>query len=133
MLKLFLGTGVVFFAIDRVWLGVVAPGLYQRHVGHLLAEQVRWVPALAFYTIYIAGLLTFAIVPALTAGSLVRAVVLGTFLGFFAYATFDLTCLALFKDFPPIVVVVDLIWGSVLSGSVCAAGYGIGRWLGVTG
>jgi uncharacterized membrane protein len=131
MLKLFGGTAVVFFAIDLVWLGWVAPGFYQRHAGHLLAEQVRWVPALFFYAIYIAGLLTFAIVPGLQAGSPVRAVVLGTFLGFFAYATFDLTCFALFKDFPLIVVVVDLIWGSVLSGSVSAAGYGIGRWLGI--
>ena len=131
LVKLFLGTGAVFFAIDLVWLGVVAPGMYQRHVGHLLAEQVRWVPALLFYAIYIAGLLTFAIVPALDAGSIARAVVLGALLGFFAYATFDLTCLALFKDFPVIVVVIDLIWGSVLSCAVCAAGYGIGRWVGI--
>ena len=129
IVKLFVGTGIVFFAIDMVWLGVIAPAFYQRHLGHLLAEHVRWVPAVLFYTIYIAGLLTFAIVPALQVGSLTRAVVFGALLGFFAYATFDLTCLALFKNFPGVVVVVDLIWGSALSGSVCAASYGIGRWL----
>ena len=106
-------------------------GALHPHLGHLLAEQVRWVPAVLFYTIYIAGLLTFVIVPALQAGSLARAVLFGALLGFFAYATFDLTCAALFKDFPAIVVVVDLVWGSVLSESVCAAGYGIGRWLGI--
>ena len=131
IVKLFVGTGIAFFAIDLVWLGLIAPAFYQRHLGHLIAEQVRWVPAVLFYTIYIAGLLTFVIVPALQAGSLARAVLFGALLGFFAYATFDLTCAALFKDFPAIVVVVDLIWGSVLSGSVCAAGYGIGRWLGI--
>ncbi len=48
-----------------------------------------------------------------------------------AYATFDLTCLALFKDFPVLVVMVDLVWGTCLSAIVTAAGYGIGRWLGI--
>ena len=132
IVKLFVGTGIAFFAIDLVWLGVIAPAFYQRHLGHLLAEQVRWVPAVLFYTVYIAGLLTFVIVPALQAGSLTRAVVFGALLGFFAYATFDLTCLALFKDFPAVVVVVDLIWGSTMQpiGSVLtliALGWFIGR------
>ena len=58
-------------------------------------------------------------------------IALGAFLGFMAYATFDLTCMALFRDFPLKVVVVDLIWGAVLSSVVTAAGYGIGRWLGI--
>ena len=132
-LKLYLLTAVVFFAIDLVWLGVVAVNFYQRHLGSLLAEQVRWVPAILFYLIFIAGLLVFAVQPGLSAGSLARAAVLGAFLGFMAYATFDLTCLALFKNFPVVVVVVDLIWGSCLSAVVSSAGYGIGRWLGLGG
>ena len=130
-LKLFLLTAVVFFAIDLVWIGVVASRFYERQIGSLLAPQVRWIPAVLFYLIYITGLLVFAVLPGLSAGSLVRTLVLGAFLGFMAYATFDLTCLALFKDFPVIVVVVDLIWGTCLSAVVTAAGYGIGRWLGV--
>jgi len=130
-LKLYLLTAVVFFAIDLVWLGVVAVNFYQRHLGSLLAEQVRWVPAILFYLIFIAGLLVFAVQPGLSAGSLGRAAVLGAFLGFMAYATFDLTCLALFRNFPVVVVVVDMIWGSCLSAVVSSAGYGIGRWLGI--
>jgi uncharacterized membrane protein len=130
-LKLYLLTAMVFFVIDLVWLGVVAVNFYQRHLGSLLAEQVRWVPAILFYLIFIAGLLVFAVQPGLSAGSLGRAVVLGAFLGFMAYATFDLTCLALFKNFPVVVVVVDMIWGSCLSAVVSSAGYGIGRWLGI--
>lgn len=132
-LKLYLLTAVVFFAIDLVWLGVVAANFYQRHLGGLLAEQVRWVPAILFYLIFIAGLLVFAVQPGLSAGSLGRAAVLGAFLGFMAYATFDLTCLALFKNFPVVVVVVDMIWGSCLTAVVSSAGYGIGRWLGIGG
>ena len=84
-----------------------------------------------FYLIYITGLLVFAVLPGLSAESLGRTIVLGAFLGFMAYATFDLTCLALFKEFPLTVVVVDLIWGTCLSAVVTAAGYLIGRWLGI--
>ncbi len=129
--KLFLLTALVFFAIDLVWIGVVASQFYERHIGSLLAPQVRWLPAILFYLIYITGLLVFAVLPGLSAGSLIRTVALGAFLGFFAYATFDLTCLALFKDFPVIVVVVDMVWGTFLSALVTASGYGIGRWLGI--
>jgi len=131
ILKLYAGTAVVFFAIDIVWIGVVAQGFYDRNIGFLLAEDVRWGAALLFYGIYIAGILVFAVVPGLEAGSLGRTAALGAFLGFFAYATFDLTSLALFQGFPTRVAVVDMIWGTVLTASVASAAFGIGRWLGI--
>ena len=131
ILKLYGLTALVFFAIDLVWLGVVAAGFYERHLGHLLAEQVRWGPAVLFYLLFILGILVFAVFPGISAGSLSRTVLLGGFLGLFAYATFDLTCAALFKGFPNVVVVVDMIWGTILSAAVSAAGYGIGRWMGL--
>jgi len=130
-LKLFGLTALVFFAIDLVWLGVVASSFYKKHLVHLLAAQVRWAPALLFYLLFILGIIVFAVLPGLSAGSLHRAVALGAFLGLFAYATFDLTCAALFRGFPNVVVVVDMIWGTILSAGVSAAGYGIGRWLGI--
>lgn len=130
-LKLYALTAVVFFAIDLVWLGVVAADFYRDSLGHLMGENVLWGAALLFYAIYIAGILVFAVLPGLDAGSLLRTVILGAFLGFFAYATFDLTSRALFVDFPLRVVVVDLAWGTVLTAAVASAGYGFGRWLGV--
>jgi len=130
-LKLYAATAVVFFAIDLVWLGVVAAGFYDRHLGHLLASEVRWGAALLFYALFIAALLVFAVLPGLEAGSLARTLLLGGFFGLVAYATFDLTSLALFEDFPVVVAVVDMIWGTVLSATVCAAGWQIGRWLGL--
>lgn len=131
-LKLYGLTAIVFFAVDLLWLGIVAQGFYARQLGSLLRERPIWPAALLFYALYIAGILVFAVVPALTTGELKRAIGLGAFLGLVAYATFDLTCLALLRDFPPIVVVVDLIWGTVLTASVSAAGFGLGRWLDVT-
>ena len=131
ILKLYGLTAVVFFAIDLVWLGVVASNFYQKYLGHFLAAQVRWAPALLFYLLFILGILVFAVLPGLAAASLAKTVALGAFLGLMAYATFDLTCAALFEGFPNVVVVVDLIWGTVLSAGVSAAGYGIGRWMGI--
>ena len=131
MLKLYGLTALVFFAIDLVWLGVVAAGFYQRHLGHLLRPDVLWAPALVFYLLYVAGALVFAVLPGLEAGALTRTLALGAFFGLVAYATFDLTCMALLRDFPIVVVVVDLAWGMVLTTLVSAAGFGLGRWLGV--
>ncbi|MHB1193462.1 MAG: DUF2177 family protein [Longimicrobiales bacterium] len=131
MLKLYGLTALVFFAIDLVWLGVVAAGFYQRQLGHLLRPDVLWAPALVFYLLYIAGVLVFAVLPGLEAGALTRTLALGAFFGLVAYATFDLTCMALMRDFPVVVVVVDLVWGMVLTTLVSAAGFGLGRWLGV--
>ena len=129
-LKLYGLMALVFFAIDLVWLGVVAADFYRKHLGHLMRDEVLWPAALAFYAMYLAGILVFAVLPGLDAASLQKAVVLGAFFGLVAYATFDLTCMALFRGFPLVVVAVDLVWGTVLTGTVAAAGYGIGRWLG---
>lgn len=129
LLKIYLSMAAVFFAIDLVWLGLVAAAFYQRHLGHLLSPQIRWGPAVLFYAIFIAGLLVFAVLPGLGAGSLFRTLVLGGFLGIMAYATFDLTCAALFKDFPTLVVVVDMVWGCLISATVSGAGFAIGRWM----
>lgn len=130
-LKLYGLTTVAFFAIDLVWLGVVASNFYDRHLGPLLREDVVWGAAIAFYLLYIAGILVFAVLPGLSEGSLVRAVGLGVFFGLVAYATFDLTSMALIQGFNWTVVAVDLVWGMVLTGSVAAVGYAAGRWLGI--
>lgn len=130
-LKLYGLTAVLFFLIDLVWLGVLAAPFYQKHIGHLMRAEVLWIPALAFYAVYIAGILVFSVIPALDAGSMTRAIGLGAFLGFFAYATFDLTCIALFRDFPGIVVAVDLAWGTCLTGGVSAAAFSTARWIGI--
>jgi len=129
LVRLYFLTAGVFFAIDLVWIGAVAADFYQKRLGHLLADTPLWIPALLFYSIYVLGILVFAVLPGLEAASLRRTVALGAFLGFLAYATFDLTSMALFKDFPLSVVVTDMLWGTILTGSVAAAGYGIGRWL----
>lgn len=129
ILLAFLLTMVVFFAIDLVWLGLVAKNFYARQMGGLLAEKVKWPAAILFYCIYIVGILAFVAFPALQQGSFLQAVLMGGLLGLLCYATYDLTSYALIKDFPLKVVVVDLIWGVVLTATVSTASYGILRWL----
>lgn len=113
----------VFFAIDLVWLGVVAKDFYRQHLGHLMAAQINWVAAIAFYLIFIAGIVFFAVKPALDVHDATRALVYGALFGFFSYATYDLTNHATMRDWPAIVTVVDLAWGTILSGSVAYLSY----------
>ncbi len=126
---LYLLTVPVFFAVDMVWLGFAARGFYRDNLGPLLRENVNWTAAVIFYLIYIGGILEFATLPALQKDSLRQAAVLGALFGFFAYSTYDLTNLATLKGWPLNVVLVDIAWGIVLTSTVAAAGFLIGRWL----
>ena len=116
-----------FFAIDMLWLGVLARGFYSRQLGGLLADQVNWPAAIVFYLLYIAGIVFFVTLPSARSRSLARALATGAFFGLVAYATYDLTNLATLKGWPVAVTVVDLCWGMVLTASVAAAGYAVAR------
>ncbi|MGD8290835.1 MAG: DUF2177 family protein [Desulfobacterales bacterium] len=128
-LKLYLLTVPLFFIIDLIWLGIVAKGFYQKHLRYILSPNVNWTAAIIFYLIYIAGILVFAVVPAASKDSLRYAVGWGALFGFFTYATYDLTNLALLKDWPLKIVVVDILWGVVLCSAVAALSFYIAKWL----
>lgn len=129
LLLSYLLTAVVFFAIDLLWLGVIAKGLYDKWLGHLLADNVNWVAAIVFYLLFIIGIFIFSVLPAVDKGSVMRAITLGALFGFFTYATYDLTNLATLADWPLKVVFVDIAWGMVLTASVSCAGYYIVKWI----
>jgi uncharacterized membrane protein len=126
-LKLYAVGAVVCFGLDLLWLGVLARKFYQHHLGYLMRPDVRWVPAVLFYLVYVAALIVIVVIPAVEKQSLARAVLLGAFFGLAAYAAYDLTSLALIRDYPPIAALVDLAWGTVLSATVCAAAYAAAR------
>lgn len=128
-LKLYLLTIPIFFAIDLLWLGVVARDLYQKNLAHLLSPNVNWPAAMVFYLMYIAGILLFAVKPALIAQSPLKAAVWGALFGFFTYATYDLTNLATLRDWPIKIVVIDILWGTLLCTLVATGSYLAGRWL----
>jgi uncharacterized membrane protein len=117
-IKLYLIALPVFFLIDMIWLGLVAKSFYANQIGHLLKPEVNWVAAIIFYLLFIVGLIVFVVSPAMEAGSWKHAVVYGALFGLITYATYDLTNLALAKDWPLLVTIVDLIWGAFLAASV---------------
>jgi len=124
-IKVYLTSFVVFFAIDIVWLGVVAQKLYAKHLGYIMKPKPNWFAALVFYLLYIVGIVFFVINPALEKASWQYALLAGLFFGFITYATYDLTNLATLKDWPLTITIIDLIWGSVLGGSVSVITYAI--------
>ncbi len=126
---LYAATVPVFFLIDLLWLGVVARDFYRSQVGSLMADPIVWPVAILFYLLFIAGLLFFAVRPALNAGTWTRALLLGGAFGFFAYMTYDLTNLATLRDWPAALTVVDIAWGTVLGATVATASYSIGQWI----
>ncbi len=117
-LILFSITTVVFFSIDLIWLGVIAKNLYREKLGFILSSEVNWTAAIVFYLIYIAGILYFAVVPALNANDWQMALLNGAILGFLCYATYDLTNMATISRWPLQIVIIDIAWGTILTGSV---------------
>ncbi|MBN1791761.1 MAG: DUF2177 family protein [Bacteroidales bacterium] len=121
--KLYLIALPTFFVIDMVWLVLVAKNFYQKQIGFLMKTDVNWFAAIVFYLFFIAGLIVFVISPAVVKHSWLHALLFGAFFGFITYATYDLTNLATIRDWPLLVTVVDLIWGSVLAASVSVITY----------
>ena len=130
-IKLFLIALPVFFIIDMAWLGLVAKKFYDQHLGFLMKPDITWYAAIIFYLLFITGLVTFVISPAVEKHSWSHAILFGTLFGLITYSTYDLTNLATIKDWPVIVTVVDLIWGIVLSASVSIITYLIANKIGL--
>lgn len=123
----YVATGVVFLAIDAIWLTLAAQRLYRPLMGDMLLESFRLVPAMLFYLVYIAGIVVFAVAPALASERWTTAALYGAVLGFFAYATYDLTNQATLRNWPVAVTVADLCWGTFLTASAATAGFLVAR------
>lgn len=121
----------VFILIDIFWLGFVAKDFYAKQIGTLMKTDVNWIAAVIFYLIFIAGLVVFVINPAMEKGSWTQALLLGAFFGLVCYATYDLTNLAVAKDWPILVTIVDLMWGGFISASVSIITYFIVNKIGL--
>ncbi len=117
--------GGVMGVIDFFWLTVVANKFYKSQIGSLLLEKPNMGAAILFYIIYVVGVVVFVLSPALEKNSWQHAAIYGALFGFVAYATYDLTNLATLKGFTTKLVVVDLIWGAVLTAIVATVSYWI--------
>ncbi|MDP2032205.1 MAG: DUF2177 family protein [Polaromonas sp.] len=118
---------VFFLAADMFWLGLLMPDQYQAWIGPLMRQQPLLLPAVVFYLLYPAGLVVFAIRPALERPGWGRAAALGAFFGLLAYGTYDLSNLATLKNWPVQLTLVDMVWGAALSCGSALAGYAAAR------
>lgn len=108
-------TLVAFLALDAVWLSAMAQRLYRPAIGHLMREGFALEPALAFYALYVLGLVVFAVTEGLARGRAAVAAGRGALFGLIAYATYDLTNQATLRDWPWSVTLADLCWGTAAS------------------
>ena len=125
-IKHYLIAMVVFTLIDLIWLLGISTRLYKSKIGHLMADKVNLPAAALFYLLFIGALVFFVINPAADKHSVLYALGAGAFFGLVAYATYDLTNLATLKGWPVSLTIIDLAWGSFVSGVTCA----ITTWIG---
>ena len=125
----YLATGLAVLGLDAIWLSVAASRLYRPQLAGLLLERFNPAPAAAFYLIYIAGILVFAVSPALASGRWASACARGAMFGFVAYATYDLTNQATLRGWSTVVTLADLGWGTVLTATAASIGLIAARWM----
>ena len=118
-LPAYLATIIFMFIVDLIWLSQIAQPLYQGGIGHLMAATPKLGYAALFYLVFVLGLMWFAVRPNAQLKSLKPTFVAGALFGFFVYASYDLTNLALLKDWPLKLSIIDITWGTLLSGT-CA-------------
>lgn len=114
---------ISFFVLDMFWLGVISKNYYKQKLGFILSDNPNWVAAIIFYLIYIGGILFFAVEPSLKENSWQIALINGIVLGALCYATYDLTNMATIAKWPIEIVVIDIIWGMIITGSVSIITY----------
>lgn len=105
--------------LDALWLGLIAPKFYRKYIGFIMLKSPNWMAAVIFYLIFIVGLTIFVVYPAWrNQYSILKTIGLGSIFGLVTYATYDLTNQATLKNWPIIVTLIDLLWGTVLTSAV---------------
>ncbi len=128
-LKLYAVSVLVFLVVDLLWLGVIAKDLYRKYLGHLMRPSPLWPVAILFYLLFNVGLVVFVVYPAVQKGSFSYALIYGAFFGFITYMTYELTNWAVIKEWPWPIVIIDIVWGIVLSALVGGGAFLLGRKL----
>jgi uncharacterized membrane protein len=119
----YVATGLAFLLLDALWLSKMGPSFYKPIMGDAALEGFRIAPAIVFYFLYLIGIMVFAITPALDDGRWTTAMLYGALLGFFCYATYDLTNQATLKNWTTALSMVDIAWGTFASSTAATIGF----------
>jgi len=125
-IAIYLSFLISLIAIDLVWLLAIAKNLYRNEMGDLMASEPKLLAGLAFYLLYALGVCIFVIVPALSKQSWIYALQYGALFGLFCYMTYDLTNLAVVRNFPTQLAFVDIAWGSFVTALCASFAYWVG-------
>jgi len=125
---LYISTAIVFLALDVVMLKKVMYPLFSANIGPMMLEDLRMGPAALFYLFYVVGVVWFVSIPALNVGSIAQAFFAGAVLGALAYGTYEFTNFATLKGWTAQMVMVDVIWGAVLTGTSAAVGVAVTKY-----
>lgn len=123
----YVGTAVVLLVLDAIWLWFMVGRLYRPHIGPLLRDGFDPVAAIAFYFLFVAGLVVFVGLPAWDDPRWTTPLWRGALFGLVAYGTYDLTNRATLRDWPWIVTGADLVWGAVLCAVASVVGLQFAR------
>jgi len=112
--------------IDLIWLLGIAKNLYRNDMGSLMASEPKLLAGLGFYLLYALGTSIFVIIPAISKQSWIYALQYGALFGFFCYMTYDLTNLAVIRDFPVRLALIDIAWGATVTAISATIAYWVG-------
>jgi uncharacterized membrane protein len=114
---LYFSTLIVMVLLDMVWIGGIAREFYKNRIDAL---EFHAVPAVLFYLMYAVGIVVFT--NSAAGANWHTTLAYGALFGLFAYGTYDLTNLATLRGWSAQLVVVDMLWGMLVSAASSTAG-----------
>ena len=120
---------VFFICAELIVLTNFMNPLFVKYIGHLMRDQTNFYVAALFYFFYVAGVYWFATKAGLRSDSISVAILSGAFLGLLAFGTYEITNFVILKDWKAVLVIADISWGIIISGSLAGLGYMVVKWL----
>jgi uncharacterized membrane protein len=118
----YLATLVTLGLLDLAYLGSVGVKLFKQQLGPgVLRQKPVAAAAVLFYLLYAAGVTYFAVLTNANQGILAHAL-RGALLGLLAYGTYDLTNMATLAKWTWVLVILDMLWGIIVTALAAAAG-----------
>jgi len=114
---------LAFMVLDGVWLGLLMKNFYRDQLAPIvrLADggiAPNWPAAFVVYALLGAGIALFVIPRASTASS---AAVYGALFGLVVYGVYDFTNYSTLRQWPFVLTLADVAWGTVASAACAAA------------
>ena len=120
---------IFFLVVDYVMIIKVINPLFQASIPDLLKEQANLAAAAFFYLFYVSGIYWFGTLAGIRSGSVVTAILSGSFLGLLAYSTYEVTNFSTLKGWTFQMLLLDTVWGGILGGLTAAVGYYVSKEL----